>query len=91
MREAALRWLGAIGAITVVAPILFYGVTGGIIGFFLPCGADGMITAVTYRGADAGLGCGVARTWVQLSVALWGTTLMAAGGFLLAVADLLGT
>ena len=90
MREAAIRWLGAIGAITVVSPILFYGVTGGIIGLLLPCGPDGAITAVTYRGAAVTLGCGVAKTWVQLTIAVWGTSIIAAGGFLLAIGDLLG-
>lgn len=90
MREAAIRWLGGIGAITVVAPILFYGVTGTIIALLIPCGPDAGITAITYREAAVTVGCGVAKTWVQLTVAIWGTSLMAAGGFLLAVADLLG-
>ena len=90
MREAAIRWLGAIGAIAIVVPILFYGVTGAVIGLLLPCGPEGSFTAISYRAADVTLSCGLVGTTVKLTVALWGTTVVAAGAFLLAAADLLG-
>lgn len=90
MREEAFTWFGIISLIVIVAPIIFYGVTGGIIGFLLPCTPADGITIITYQASSVDVSCATVNIVVKLSVALWGTTVIAAGMFFVAAADLLG-
>lgn len=89
MREDAFTWLGTISLIAIIAPILFYAVTGIIIGFLLPCTTTEGLPLITYGTSSVVVSCATVNIWVKLSVAIWGTTVVAAGAFLLAAADLI--
>lgn len=90
MKEASLRWIGILGVVTIVLPILLYGITGTVLGFLIPCNAGAGILAISYGTDDLVFGCQLANTAISLGVAIWGTALIVGGGFILAIADIVG-
>ena len=90
MKEASLRWIGILGIIAIVIPILLYGITGTVLGFLIACNDGAGILTISYGTDDLVFGCQLVNTVISLSVAIWGTSLIVGGGFILAIADITG-
>lgn len=88
MKEASLKWIGVLGVVTIIIPVLLYGITGIVLGFLIPCNEGAGILAVSYGTDDLVLGCQLVNTAISLGVTIWGTALVVGGGFILAIADI---
>lgn len=88
MNRDALRWTAAIFLALLLAPLVFYLVTGSILGFFLPCGENGILELVHYRGEALSMACSTAKLIIGLVVAFWGTSVLAFLMFLYGYGDI---
>ncbi len=90
MNRDALRWSAALVLVMLIAPIVFYLVTGSILGFFLPCGDNGILEIVQYADKTLSMACSTAKLAIGLAVAFWGTSVLAFLMFLYGYGDISG-
>lgn len=88
MDRRTLQWIGGILVFVLVAPILFYLVTGSVLGFLLPCGSEAPLEVFAYDGSTLEVPCAALGTAIKLGVSIWGTTLVGTVVFLIGFADL---
>jgi hypothetical protein len=90
MDRALLRWAGVILGFALVVPVVFYVLTGTVLGFLLPC-SGGVLELFVYDGSALAVPCSTVGTAVKLGVAVWGTTFVGVLVFLIGFADLFGS
>lgn len=88
MNRDALRWTAALFLTLLIGPIVFYLVTGSILGFVLPCGENGILELVEYADKTLSMACSTAKLLIGLGLAVWGTSILAFLMFLYGVGDI---
>jgi len=89
MDRDALRWIAVVAGIVIVSPVLVYALTGTVLGFLLPCSTETGLETVTYGDSTLRISCVAAGTVLKGAVALWGSALLAFGGVVIGITDVL--